>query len=76
MLGVPFTLVLCKSFANVLVENLEVARRQNRLEQRLSRLQQWARRASKREAQASLRQEPLHNEYKSRSDTRYREPGL
>ncbi len=63
-------------FAKVAVENSEVAKRRTHLEQRLSRLKQWAQSAGKREAQASKRRERLRKEYKSRSDTLYRELGL
>src|SRR5689334_10922270 len=46
-------------FAKIAVENSEVARRRTHLQQRQSRLQQWAQSASKREAQASLRHDRL-----------------
>jgi hypothetical protein len=46
------------------------------LEQRLSRLKQWAQSAGTREAQASKRRERLRKVYKSRSNELYRELGL
>jgi hypothetical protein len=62
--------------ASVAVENSEVAKRRTQLQQRLSRLKQWAQSAGKREAQAEKRRERLRKEYKSRSQTLYRELGL
>jgi hypothetical protein len=53
-----------------------VAKRRIQLEQRQSRLKQWAHSASKREAQASKRHERLRKEYKRRADELYRELGL
>jgi hypothetical protein len=58
------------------VENSEVAKRRTHLQQRLSRLKQWAQSAGKREAQASRRRERLQKAYKSRSKEFYRELGL
>jgi hypothetical protein len=72
----PLGLDTNHGFAKVVVENSEVAKRRTHLEQRLSRLQQWAQSANKREAQASKRRERLRKEYKSRSDVLYRELGL
>jgi hypothetical protein len=63
-------------FAKVVVENSEVTKRRTHLEQRLSRLKQWAQSAGKRQGQASKRRERLRKEYKSRSDVLYRELGL
>jgi len=72
----PLGLDTNHGFARVAVENSEVARRRTQLQQRLSRLKQWAQSASKREAQGSLRHERLRKEYKSRADELYRELGL
>ena len=72
----PLGLDINHGAASVAVENSEVARRRTQLQQRLSRLQQWAQSASKREAQGSLRHERLRKEYKSRADELYRELGL
>jgi len=72
----PLGLDTNHGFAKVAVENSEVAKRRTHLEQRLSRLKQWAQSAGKREAQASKRRERLRKEYKSRSDELYRELGL
>jgi hypothetical protein len=72
----PLGLDTNHGFARVAVENSEVARRRTQLQQRLSRLKQWAQSASKREAQGTLRHERLRKEYKSRADELYRELGL
>jgi hypothetical protein len=72
----PLGLDTNHGFAKVAVENSEVTKRRTQLQQRLSRLQQWAQSASKREAQESLRHERLRKEYKSRADELYRELGL
>jgi hypothetical protein len=72
----PLGLDTNHGFAKVAVENSEVTKRRTQLQQRLSRLQQWAQSASKREAQESLRPERLRKEYKSRADELYRELGL
>jgi hypothetical protein len=72
----PLGLDTNHGFAKVAVENSEVAKRRTQLQQRLSRLQQWAQSARKREAQESLRHERLRKEYKSRADELYRELGL
>jgi len=72
----PLGLDTNHGFAKVAVENSEVAKQRTHLEQRLSRLKQWAQSAGKREAQASKRRERLRKEYKSRSDELYRELGL
>jgi len=72
----PLGLDTNHGFAKMAVENSEVAKRRIHLEQRLSRLKQWAQSAGKREAQASKRRERLRKEYKSRSDELYRELGL
>jgi hypothetical protein len=63
-------------FAKSGVENSEVAKRRTHLQQRLSRLKQWAQSAGKREAQASRRRERLQKEYKSQSRELYRELGM
>jgi len=57
-------------------EQRQAAKRRTHLEQRLSRLKQWAQSAGKRETQASKRRERLRKEYKSRGDELYRELGL
>jgi len=72
----PLGLDTNHGFAKVAVENSEVAKRRTHLQQRQSRLQQWAQSAGKREIQASKRRERLRKEYKSRSDELYRELGL
>lgn len=53
--------------ARIAVENSEVAKRRARLEQRLTRLKQWAQSAGKREAQASRRRERLRIAHNQRS---------
>ena len=55
------------------VENSEVVKRRTHLEQRLTRLQQWAQSAGKREVQASRRRERLRTAYNTRSKELYRE---
>lgn len=72
----PLGLDTDHGFAKVAVENSEVAKRRTQLEQRQSRLKQWAHSASKREAQESLRHERLRKEQKRRADELYRELGL
>jgi len=72
----PLGLDTNHGFAKTPVENSEVARRRAHLQQRQSRLQQWAQSAGKREKQASKRRERLRKEYKSRSNELYRELGL
>ncbi len=72
----PLGLDTNHGFAKVAVENSEVARRRAHLEHRLSRLQQWAQSARKREAQGSLRHDRLRKEHKRRADELYRELGL
>ena len=69
----PLGLDTNHGFAKSTVENSEVARRRTHLQQRLSRLKQWAPSAGKREAQASRRQERLQKAYKSRSKELYQE---
>jgi chromosome segregation ATPase len=71
----PLGLDTNHGFAKVAVENSEVVRRRTHLEQRQSRLKQWAQSASKREAQTSRRHERLRKEYKRRADELYRELG-
>jgi hypothetical protein len=72
----PLGLDTNHGFAKTAVENSEVAKRRTHLQQRLSRLQQWAQSAGKRETQASKRRERLRKECKSRSNELYRELGL
>src|SRR6266705_1356150 len=72
----PLGLDTNHGFAKAAVENSEVAKRRTHLQQRQSRLQQWAQSAGKREAQASKRRERLRKDYKSRSNELYRELGL
>src|SRR5260221_10905329 len=72
----PLGLDTNHGFAKVAVENSEAAKRRTHLEQRLSRMKQWAQSAGKRETQASKRRERLRKEYKGRSDELYRELGL
>jgi hypothetical protein len=72
----PLGLDTNHGFAKTAVENSEVARRRTHLQQRLSRLKQWAQSAGKRETQASKRRERLRKDYKSRSNELYRELGL
>jgi len=72
----PLGLDTNHGFAKGAVENSEVAKRRTQLQQRLSRLKQWAQSAGKREAQASRRRERLQQAYKSRSKELYRELGL
>lgn len=69
----PLGLDTNHGFAKVAVENSEVARRRVLLQQRQSRLQQWAQSASNREAQASKRHDRLRQEHKRRADELYRE---
>jgi hypothetical protein len=63
-------------FANVAVGNSEVTTRRTHLQQRLTRLKQWAQSADRREAQASKRRERLRKEYTYRAGELYRELGL
>ena len=63
-------------FAKVAVENSEVVRQRTHLQQRLTRLKQWAQSAGKRETQASKRHERLRKEYKRRADELNRELAL
>ena len=72
----PLGLDTNHGFAKVAVENSEVAKRRTHLQQRLTKLKQWAQSAGKREAQASRRHERLRKEYKRRADELYRELGL
>ncbi len=72
----PLGLDTNHGFAKVVVENSEVAKRRTHLQQRQSRLRQWAQSAGTREKQASKRHERLRKEYKSRSNELYRELGL
>jgi hypothetical protein len=72
----PLGLNTNHGFAKVPVENSEVLRQRTYLQQRLTRLKQWAQSAGKREAQASRRRERLRKDYKSHSDDLYRELGL
>src|SRR5258708_31020465 len=72
----PLGLDTNHGFAKVAVENSEAAKRRTHLQQRQSRLQQWAQSAGKRETQASKRRERLRKDYKSRSNELYRELGL
>ena len=69
----PLGLDTNHGFAKVAVENSEVAKRRTLLEQRLTRLKQWAQSAGKREAQASRRRERLRTTYKTQSRELYRE---
>src|SRR6266536_5807995 len=71
----PLGLDTNHGFAKVAGENSEVAKRRTHLKQGLSRLQQWAQSARKRETQASKRRERLRKEYKCRADELYRELG-
>jgi hypothetical protein len=73
---IPLGIDTNHGFAKAAVENSEVAKRRTHLQQRQSRLQQWAQSAGKREAQASKRRERLRKDYKSRSNELYRELGL
>ncbi len=65
----PLGLDTNHGFAKVPVENSEVVKRRTDLQQRLSRLKQWAHSASKRD-------DRLRKEYKHRADELYRELGL
>jgi hypothetical protein len=69
----PLGLDTNHGFAKVAVENSEVAKRRIRLEQRLTRLRQWAQSAGKREAQASRRREQLRKTFTSRSKELYQD---
>ncbi len=69
----PLGLDTNHGFAKSAVENSEVTRRRTRLEQRLSRLKQWAQSAGKREAQASRRRERLRKTFASRSKELYQD---
>jgi hypothetical protein len=69
----PLGLDTNHGFAKIAVENSEVAKRRTHLEQRLSRLKQWAQSAGKREAQASRRRERLRTTYNTQSRELYRE---
>ncbi|GHO59612.1 hypothetical protein [Ktedonobacter robiniae] len=69
----PLGLDTNHGFAKVTVENSEVAKRRTHLEQRLTRLKQWAQSAGKHEAQASRRQERLRKTFTSRSKELYQE---
>jgi hypothetical protein len=69
----PLGLDTNHGFAKVAVENSEVAKRRTHLEQRLTRLRQWAQSAGKREAQASRRRERLRKTFTSRSKELYQD---
>ena len=69
----PLGLDTNHGFAKVAVENSEVAKRRTHLEQRLTRLKQWAQSAGKREVQASRRRERLRTAYNQRSKQLYRD---
>jgi cell division septum initiation protein DivIVA len=60
-------------FAKIAVEHSEVTKRRTHLEQRLTRLRQWAQSAGKREAAASRRRERLRTAYNTQSRELYRE---
>jgi hypothetical protein len=69
----PLGLDINHGFAKVEVENSEVAKQRTQLDSRLSRLKQWAKSASKREAQASRRYDRLCQEHEKRAEERERE---
>jgi hypothetical protein len=69
----PLGLDTNHGFAKVAVENSEVAKRRTHLEQRLTRLRQWAQSAGKREAASSRRRERLRTAYNTQSRELYRE---
>jgi hypothetical protein len=69
----PLGLDTNHGFAKRAVENSEVVKRRTHLEQRLTRLQQWAQSAGKREVQASRRRERLRTAYNTQSRELYRE---
>jgi hypothetical protein len=69
----PLGLDTNHGFAKRAIENSEVVKRRTHLEQRLTRLRQWAQSAGKREAAASRRRERLRTAYNTRSKELYRE---
>jgi hypothetical protein len=72
----PLGLDTNHGFAKTPVENSEVSKQRTQLQERLTRLKQWAQSASKRRVQASKRRDRLRKELKSRADEQYRELGL
>ena len=69
----PLGLDTNHGFAKAAAENSEVAKRRTHLEQRLTRLRQWAQSAGNREAQASRRRERLRTTWTLRSKELYQE---
>jgi hypothetical protein len=69
----PLGLDINHGFAKVEVENSEVAKQRTQLDSRLRRLKQWAKGASKREAQASRRYDRLCQEHEKRAEEGERE---
>lgn len=69
----PLGLDTNHGFAKAAVENSEMTKRRTHLEQRLTRLKQWAQSAGKREAQASRRRERLRTAYNRRSKELFQE---
>lgn len=71
----PLGLDTNHGFAKTPVENSEVAKRRASLQQRLTKLKQWAQGASHRSHQAGKRHERLRVQHKSRADELYRQLG-